>query len=148
MTSRSAPSSTTAIDDPPAAIASAAVIAKSYTSAPLAEVASVSGTMSASAASCVFFVASYVQPSAQLSAPKSVMALSTTSASLNGVAPAQVVIRWHLQTGNIVIPKSNNRDRMAQNFDVFGFELSAAEFAAIDALDENRRVGGNPAEIN
>jgi 2,5-diketo-D-gluconate reductase A len=70
------------------------------------------------------------------------------AAAAHGVAPAQVVIRWHLQTGNIVIPKSNNRDRMAQNFDVFGFELSADEFAAIDALDENRRVGGNPAEIN
>lgn len=70
------------------------------------------------------------------------------AAAAHGVAPAQVVIRWHLQTGNIVIPKSNNRDRMAQNFDVFGFELSADEFAAINALDENRRVGGNPAEIN
>jgi 2,5-diketo-D-gluconate reductase A len=70
------------------------------------------------------------------------------AAAAHGVAPAQVVIRWHLQTGNIVIPKSNNRDRMAQNFDVFGFELSADEFAAIDALDENRRVGGNPAEVN
>jgi len=70
------------------------------------------------------------------------------AAAAHGVAPAQVVIRWHLQTGNIVIPKSNNRDRMAQNFDVFGFELSADEFATINALDENRRVGGNPAEIN
>lgn len=70
------------------------------------------------------------------------------AASAHGVSPAQVVIRWHLQTGNIVIPKSNNRDRMAQNFDVFGFELSDDEFAAIDALDENRRVGGNPADVN
>ncbi|MCU1551301.1 MAG: aldo/keto reductase [Glaciihabitans sp.] len=70
------------------------------------------------------------------------------AAKAHGVAPAQVVIRWHLQTGNIVIPKSNSRDRMAQNFDVFGFELSADEMAAIDALDENRRVGGNPAEVN
>jgi 2,5-diketo-D-gluconate reductase A len=64
------------------------------------------------------------------------------------VAPAQVVLRWHLQTGNIVIPKSNSRERMAQNFDLFGFELSAEEMAAIDALDENRRVGGDPAEVN
>jgi 2,5-diketo-D-gluconate reductase A len=70
------------------------------------------------------------------------------AAAAHGVKPAQVVIRWHLQTGNIVIPKSNSRDRMAQNFDVFGFELSAAEMAAIDALDENRRVGGNPLEVN
>jgi 2,5-diketo-D-gluconate reductase A len=70
------------------------------------------------------------------------------AASAHSVQPAQVVLRWHLQTGNIVIPKSNSRDRMAQNFDIFGFELSAAEMAAIDALDENRRVGGDPAEIN
>jgi 2,5-diketo-D-gluconate reductase A len=70
------------------------------------------------------------------------------AAGAHGVAPAQVVLRWHLQTGNIVIPKSNSRERMAQNFDLFGFELSAEEMAAIDALDENRRVGGDPAEVN
>jgi 2,5-diketo-D-gluconate reductase A len=71
-----------------------------------------------------------------------------SAAAAHDVQPAQVVLRWHLQTGNIVIPKSNRRERMAQNFDVFGFELDAAEMTAIDALDENRRVGGNPAEIN
>jgi len=60
------------------------------------------------------------------------------------VTPAQVVIRWHLQNGLIVFPKSNSRERMAENFDVFGFELSAAELAAIDGLDEGRRVGANP----
>jgi 2,5-diketo-D-gluconate reductase A len=70
------------------------------------------------------------------------------AASAHGVQPAQVVLRWHLQTGNIVIPKSNSRERMAQNFDVFGFELTADEMAAIDALDENRRVGSHPAEVN
>jgi 2,5-diketo-D-gluconate reductase A len=71
-----------------------------------------------------------------------------SAAAAHGVEPAQVVLRWHLQTGNIVIPKSNRRERMAQNFDVFGFELSADEMSAIDALDEDRRVGGNPAEVN
>ncbi|MFF1634705.1 aldo/keto reductase [Leifsonia sp. NPDC058248] len=71
-----------------------------------------------------------------------------SAAAAHGVQPAQVVLRWHLQTGNIVIPKSNRRERMAQNFDVFGFELSADEMSAIDAIDENRRVGGNPADIN
>ena len=71
-----------------------------------------------------------------------------SAAAAHSVQPAQVVLRWHLQTGNIVIPKSNRRERMAQNFDVFGFELDAAEMTAIDALDENRRVGGNPADIN
>jgi len=70
------------------------------------------------------------------------------AAKAHDVQPAQVVLRWHLQTGNIVIPKLNHRARMAQNFDVFGFELSDDEMAAIDALDENRRVGGNPAEVN
>ena len=71
-----------------------------------------------------------------------------SAAAGHGVGPAQVVLRWHLQTGNIVIPKSNRRERMAQNFDVFGFELSTDEMSAIDALDENRRVGGNPADVN
>lgn len=70
------------------------------------------------------------------------------AAKAHDVQPAQVVLRWHLQTGNIVIPKSNHRERMAQNLDLFGFELSGDEMAAIDALDENRRVGGNPAEVN
>ena len=69
-------------------------------------------------------------------------------AAAHGKSPAQVVIRWHLQAGNIVIPKSNSRERMAQNFDVFDFELSPEEFAAFADLDENRRVGGNPAEVN
>ena len=58
------------------------------------------------------------------------------------------VLRWHLQTGNIVIPKSSSRQRMTENFDVFGFELSPDEMAAIDGLDENRRVGGDPMEVN
>ena len=63
-------------------------------------------------------------------------------------SPAQIVIRWHLQAGNIVIPKSNSRERMQENFEVFDFELSKPEFASMTALDENRRVGGNPAEVN
>jgi 2,5-diketo-D-gluconate reductase A len=70
------------------------------------------------------------------------------AAKAHDVSPAQVVLRWHIQTGNIVIPKSNSRDRMAENFDLFGFELTPDEMGAIDDLDENRRVGGNPAEVN
>jgi len=69
-------------------------------------------------------------------------------AQAHGKSPAQVVIRWHIQAGNIVIPKSSSRERMAENFDVFDFELSTEEFATMTALDENRRVGGNPAEVN
>jgi 2,5-diketo-D-gluconate reductase A len=70
------------------------------------------------------------------------------AAKAHDVSPAQVVLRWHIQTGNIVIPKSNSRDRMAENFDLFGFELTPDQMGAIDDLDENRRVGGNPAEVN
>ena len=70
------------------------------------------------------------------------------AASAHGVTPAQVVIRWHLQSGIIVFPKSNSRERMQQNFDVFGFELTADEMAAIDALDAGKRVGGHPDEVN
>jgi 2,5-diketo-D-gluconate reductase A len=69
-------------------------------------------------------------------------------ARAHGKTPAQVVIRWHLQAGNIVIPKSNSRERMTENFEVFDFELTPDEFATVTAIDENRRVGGNPAEVN
>lgn len=72
------------------------------------------------------------------------MAPIATAAEAHGVSPAQVVIRWHLQNGLIVFPKSNSRERIAENFDVFGFELSDAEVTAIDALDEGRRVGADP----
>ena len=65
-------------------------------------------------------------------------------AAAHGKSPAQVVLRWHLQNGVIVIPKSNSRERMAQNFDVFDFELTTDEVAAIDALDQGKRVGSDP----
>jgi 2,5-diketo-D-gluconate reductase A len=68
----------------------------------------------------------------------------TRIAAAHGVTPAQVVIRWHLQSGIIVFPKSNSAERMRQNFDVFGFELVADEMAAIDALDAGNRVGADP----
>ncbi|MGN6743889.1 MAG: aldo/keto reductase [Amnibacterium sp.] len=71
-----------------------------------------------------------------------------TAAEAHGVTPAQVVLRWHLQHGIVVIPKSSSRERMQANFDLFGFELSADEIAAIDALDEQRRVGGDPDTVN
>ncbi len=68
------------------------------------------------------------------------------AAAAHGVSPAQVAIRWHLQHGIILFPKSNSRDRMAQNFDVFGFELSEQQLASIDAIDRGQRVGSNPDE--
>jgi 2,5-diketo-D-gluconate reductase A len=69
------------------------------------------------------------------------------AAEAHRVSPAQAIIRWHLQNGLVVIPKSNSRERMAQNFDVFGFELSDDEVAAISALNQDHRSGGHPDEV-
>lgn len=65
-----------------------------------------------------------------------------------GKSPAQVVLRWHLQSGNIVIPKSVTPARIKENIDVFGFELDAADMRRIDALDKGRRFGPDPATFN
>ncbi|MFF1881270.1 aldo/keto reductase [Pseudarthrobacter sp. NPDC058196] len=65
-------------------------------------------------------------------------------AQAHGKTPAQVMLRWHLQQGRSAIPKSTNPARIAENFDVFGFELSAADLAAIDALDTGVRSGPDP----
>lgn len=66
------------------------------------------------------------------------------AADAHGVSPAQVVIRWHLQEGLIVFPKSSTPERIRSNFDVFGFELTADEVDAINALDRGQRVGADP----
>lgn len=71
-----------------------------------------------------------------------------TAAEAHGVTPAQVVLRWHLDRGIIVFPKSNSKHRIAENLDVFGFELSDGELAAIDLMDEGKRVGGHPDDVN
>ncbi|MBV7243186.1 aldo/keto reductase [Streptomyces sp. MW-W600-10] len=68
-------------------------------------------------------------------------------AQKHGRTPAQAVLRWHLQTGNIVIPKSVTPSRIKENLDVFGFELDADDLAAFAALDEGRRLGPDPAEF-
>jgi 2,5-diketo-D-gluconate reductase A len=65
-------------------------------------------------------------------------------ADAHAKTPAQVVIRWHLQLGNVVIPKSVTPRRIQENFDVFDFALSDAEMKAIGALDEDRRTGPDP----
>ncbi|MGH3392655.1 MAG: aldo/keto reductase [Actinomadura sp.] len=62
--------------------------------------------------------------------------------------PAQVVIRWHLQLGNVVIPKTVTPARITENIDVFGFELDADDLTAIEALDTGRRLGPDPAGFN
>ncbi|HWF36667.1 MAG TPA: aldo/keto reductase [Solirubrobacteraceae bacterium] len=68
----------------------------------------------------------------------------TAIAGAHDKLPAQVVIRWHLQLGNIVIPKSVTPDRIIENFEVFDFALSEVEMAAIDALDAGDRTGPDP----
>ncbi|MGA4864465.1 aldo/keto reductase [Streptomyces lavendulocolor] len=62
----------------------------------------------------------------------------------HGRTPAQVVLRWHLQLGNVVIPKSVTPSRIQENIDVFDFELDADDLAAFAALDEGRRLGPDP----
>ncbi|MGW4227891.1 aldo/keto reductase [Streptomyces sp. NPDC004980] len=69
-------------------------------------------------------------------------------AQKHGRTPAQVVLRWHLQTGHIAIPKSVTPSRIVENLGVFGFELDADDLAAFAALDEGKRIGGDPAEFN
>ncbi len=67
-------------------------------------------------------------------------------AAAQGRSFAQVILRWHIQRGLIIIPKSMHRERMEENFNLFDFELSAQEVASIDGLDmgEGGRIGPNP----
>ncbi|POX64550.1 oxidoreductase [Streptomyces sp. Ru62] len=65
-----------------------------------------------------------------------------------GVSPAQVVLRWHLQIGNIVIPKSVTPERIRQNLDVFGFELTDEDLRSLAALDRGLRTGPDPDTFN
>ena len=67
-------------------------------------------------------------------------------AAARGSSFAQVVLRWHIQHGHIIIPKSMHRERMEENVSLFDFELSAQDLASIDALDKagGGRIGPNP----
>jgi diketogulonate reductase-like aldo/keto reductase len=67
--------------------------------------------------------------------------------SVHGKTAAQVMLRWHLQRGRSVIPKSVRPERIAENFDVLGFDLTADELDALDALDTGVRGGPEPASI-
>ena len=71
----------------------------------------------------------------------------TGVATAHAKSPAQVMLRWGLQHGRSVIPKSTHPSRIAENFDVFDFELSSDEIAAIDALDTGRRGGPEPEAV-
>ncbi|WP_435178462.1 aldo/keto reductase [Actinacidiphila sp. bgisy145] len=71
----------------------------------------------------------------------------TRIAAEHGRSPAQVLLRWGLQQGRSVIPKSTRRERIAENIDVFGFSLDAGQLAALDGLETGRRGGPEPADV-
>ena len=68
-------------------------------------------------------------------------------AAAHGKTPAQVMLRWHVQQGRSVIPKSTKPQRIAENIDVFDFDLTDLELAAIDGLDTGQRGGPEPEAI-
>jgi 2,5-diketo-D-gluconate reductase A len=69
-------------------------------------------------------------------------------AEAHGRTPAQILIRWHVQLGNIVIPKSVNPDRIKSNIDVFDFELGEQDMASIASLEDGTRLGPDPRTFN
>ena len=71
----------------------------------------------------------------------------TAIAAEHGKSPAQVMLRWHLQQGRSALPKSVRPARIAENFDVFDFELTADQLSAIDALDTGVRRGPEPEDV-
>ncbi|MEU4563254.1 aldo/keto reductase [Actinoplanes sp. NPDC023936] len=72
----------------------------------------------------------------------------TSIATTHDRTPAQVVLRWHVQQGRVVIPKSVTPSRIRENLAIFDFELTADELAAIDALESDGRTGPHPAHFN
>ena len=71
-----------------------------------------------------------------------------TVAAHHGRTPAQTILRWHLQIGNVVIPKSATPERIRENFEVFDFELSEDDMAALERLDTGERIGPDPGTFN
>jgi len=68
----------------------------------------------------------------------------TTIAEAHGKTPAQVVLRWHIQHGSIVFPKSVSPERMKENFEIFDFELPESDMASISSLNRDERTGPDP----
>ncbi|RSM38489.1 aldo/keto reductase [Amycolatopsis balhimycina DSM 5908] len=66
----------------------------------------------------------------------------------HGRTPAQIVLRWHLQLGNVVIPKSVTPSRIEENFDLFGFTLAEEELESLTPLDRGERTGPDPDTFN
>ena len=71
-----------------------------------------------------------------------------TVAAHHAKTPAQTILRWHLQLGNVVIPKSVTPERIHENFELFDFELSEDDMATIDRLDAGERTGPDPATFS
>ena len=71
----------------------------------------------------------------------------TDIAEAHDKTPGQVVLRWHVQLGNVVFPKSMTRERIEQNIDIFDFELSQEEMDRIEGLDRGERIGPDPDDF-
>ena len=71
-----------------------------------------------------------------------------TVAAHHDRTPAQTILRWHIQIGNVVIPKSATPERIRENFEVFDFELSEDDMAALERLDTGERIGPDPSSFN
>lgn len=69
-------------------------------------------------------------------------------AAEHGRSTAQIVLRWHVQSGQLVIPKASSAQRIRENLSVFDFSLTDADMARVDALDQGRRSGSNPNQVN
>jgi len=72
----------------------------------------------------------------------------TSLGERHGKTPAQIVLRWHIQLGDVVIPKSVTPARIRENMEIFDFELSPEEMAQIATLNTDTRTGGDPAIVN
>ncbi len=68
-------------------------------------------------------------------------------AKKHGKTPAQVILRWHVELGSIIFPKSTNPERIRENADIFDFSLDNDDMQKIAALDEGKRLGPDPAEF-
>lgn len=69
-------------------------------------------------------------------------------AAEHGRTPAQIILRWHVQLGNIAIPKASSEARIRENLDVFGFSLSDRDMAALAELERGQRTGSHPDNVN
>ena len=72
----------------------------------------------------------------------------TAAAAELGVSPAQVILRWHMEEGNVAIPKASSPARIAENLNLFSFGLTPAQRTAIGDLDRNQRSGSHPDKVN